>query len=108
MNGNHYFNAHLIVTSSIDVKIKIFILSGGVYLPSSEAFPEAPNGRVLLGVQLFKGLEQKGVKSLSSCIKKCAAAGSGVPATVANIATQICFGIDYDFATHRLVYFPVM
>ncbi len=64
-------------------------------------FPEAPNGLVLLGVQLHKALEQKGIKSLSDCIKKCASAGSGIPATVADIANQICFGVDYDFGSHK-------
>ena len=64
-------------------------------------FPEAPEGRVMLGVQIFKGIEQKGIKSLSDCLKKCASAGTGVPATVNGLLDQICFGIDYDFGTHK-------
>ncbi len=58
-------------------------------------------GRVLLGVQLHKAIEQKGIKSLTDCIKKCASAGMGIPATVDDIAQQICFGIDYDFGSHK-------
>lgn len=69
-------------------------------------FPEAPTGRVILGVQIFKAIEQKGIKSLSDCLKKCASAGGGIPAQVANIADQICFGIDYNFGSHKC-YFHV-
>ena len=43
------------------------------------AVPEAANGLIVLGAQLFKGLEQKGIKSLTDCLKKCATAGAGIP-----------------------------
>ena len=45
------------------------------------AVPEAPNGLIVLGAQLFRGLEQKGIKSLTDCLKKCATAGAGIQVT---------------------------
>ncbi|ELT90891.1 hypothetical protein CAPTEDRAFT_228105 [Capitella teleta] len=68
--------------------------------------PEAPRGLIILGAQLFLAIEQKGIDDLSTCIKKCASAGSGIPLTNADIAMQICFGVDYDFSTHKC-YFHV-
>lgn len=37
------------------------------------------------------------------CCQKCATAGNGIAALndAAGLASQICFGIDYDFATHK-------
>jgi len=46
------------------------------------AVVDAPNGRVTLGANMANGIEQKGIDSLQQCIKKCAAAGLGIPATV--------------------------
>ena len=34
-------------------------------------------GLVTLGAQLFRAIEQKGIKSLSDCLKRCATAGKG-------------------------------
>ena len=65
------------------------------------AFPEAPMGRVMLGIQIFMGIEQKGIKSLSDCIKHCATAGKGIPQMSIDLGRQTCFGIDYDFGTHK-------
>lgn len=64
---------------------------------------ETPRGLITLGTQAFRGLEQKGTKDLKSCIKKCATAGGGIAPTPETVATtpQLCFGIDYDFATHK-------
>jgi len=42
----------------------------------------APAGRVTLGANMANGIEQKGIDTLQQCLKKCAAAGLGVPATV--------------------------
>ena len=65
-------------------------------------FPEAPEGRVILGVQIGGGIEQKGIKSLSDCVKRCANTGIGIPATSNTmLLVQKCFGIDYDFGTHK-------
>jgi len=43
---------------------------------------DAPTGHVTLGANMANGIEQKGIDSLQQCIKKCAAAGLGIPATV--------------------------
>ena len=43
---------------------------------------DAPTGHVTLGANMANGIEQKGIESLQQCIKKCAAAGLGIPATV--------------------------
>ncbi|KAK2165812.1 hypothetical protein LSH36_45g10025 [Paralvinella palmiformis] len=69
-------------------------------------FPEAPAGKVMLGVQIFMGVEQKKVKCLTECLKCCASLGKGIPATSNDIQNQICYGIDFDFGTHKC-YFHV-
>ena len=40
---------------------------------------------------------------MSVVIQKCATAGQGIAPTNSeeDLARQICFGIDYDFATHK-------
>jgi len=43
---------------------------------------DAPTGHVTLGANMANGIEQKGIDTLQQCIKKCAAAGLGIPATV--------------------------
>jgi hypothetical protein len=74
---------------------------------------DAPRGHVTLGASMANGLEQKGIDNLSQCIKKCVGAGLGIPASVAadvatavnSDATQSCFAVDYDFATHKCFFF---
>ncbi|KAK2160183.1 hypothetical protein LSH36_138g02076 [Paralvinella palmiformis] len=68
--------------------------------------PEAPLGLITLGAQLFRAIEQKGIKCLSDCLKRCATAGKGIPTSVADIGNQLCFGVDYDFGSHKC-YFHV-
>jgi len=46
------------------------------------AVVDAPTGRVTLGANMANGIEQKGIDTLQQCIKKCAGAGLGIPATV--------------------------
>ena len=46
---------------------------------------DAPTGHVTLGAYMANGIEQKGIDTLQQCIKKCAAAGLGIPATVSTI-----------------------
>ena len=46
------------------------------------AVVDAPTGTVTLGANMANGIEQKGIDTLQQCIKKCAAAGLGIPATV--------------------------
>ncbi|ELT95873.1 hypothetical protein CAPTEDRAFT_200072 [Capitella teleta] len=70
------------------------------------SIPDAPRGLIILGAQLHFAIEQKGIDSLTDCIKKCAIAGEGIPATDADRFRQVCFGIDYDFGTHKC-YFHV-
>ena len=71
--------------------------------------PEAPQGLITLGAQLFNGLEQKGIKSLQDCLKKCATAGGGIAPSITALVDenypQLCFGIDYDFGTHKCYFF---
>jgi len=50
------------------------------------AVVDAPTGRVTLGANMANGIEQKGIDTLAQCIKKCAAAGLGIPATVSVVA----------------------
>lgn len=62
-------------------------------------------GLINHGHNLDHGLLLKGIKDIQTCIKKCLQAGGGVAADV-NVTTvlstpQICFGIDYDFASHK-------
>ena len=70
------------------------------WLIALPAIPEAPQGRVMLGVQIHMGLEVK-AKDLTHCIKKCANAGKGVQARAITLSQQLCFGIDYDFSNHK-------
>lgn len=74
---------------------------------------DAPAGQVTLGASVQNGLEQKGIETITECIKKCVNAGGGIPAVVptgqpdsANVFfRQGCFAIDYDFATHKCFFF---
>ena len=50
---------------------------------------DAPTGRVTLGANMANGIEQKGIDSLQQCIKKCASAGLGIPATVSIIIYEM-------------------
>ena len=72
------------------------------YLPLL-ALTDTTRGLITLGTHIFGGLEQKGIKDLKNCIKKCATAGGGIAANTAAITTtpQLCFGIDYNFGTHK-------
>jgi len=56
------------------------------------AVVDAPTGHVTLGASMANGIEQKGIDSLQQCLKKCASAGLGIPATVC-IAYQVCQGL---------------
>jgi len=49
---------------------------------------DAPAGTVTLGANVANGIEQKGIDTLAQCIKKCAAAGLGIPATVSAVTDQ--------------------
>ena len=76
------------------------------------AVPGASRSRLILGAQLFGGIVQKGIKSLADCLKKCVNAGAGIAAAPADLLNidqggQICFGIDYDFGSHKC-YFHVV
>jgi len=71
-----------------------------------------PRARLVIGAQLFGAILQKGSTDLPGCLKKCVNAGTGISPTPAMLALpgqggQLCFGIDYDFATHRF-YFQVV
>ena len=46
------------------------------------AVTDAPSGHITLGANMANGIEQKGIDTLQQCIKKCAGAGLGIPATV--------------------------
>jgi len=52
------------------------------------AVVDAPTGRVTLGASMANGIEQKGIDTLSQCIKKCSAAGLGIPATVSVVTER--------------------
>jgi len=52
------------------------------------AVVEAPTGHITLGANMANGIEQKGIDTLQQCIKKCAAAGLGIPATVCILYTN--------------------
>ena len=69
---------------------------------------ESTRGFVILGVSVINGIEIKGVKCLSDCIKKCATAGGGVAALATTLVQegQVCCHIDYDFATHKCYFHP--
>ena len=49
------------------------------------AVVDAPTGHVTLGANMANGIEQKGIDTLQQCIKKCASAGLGIPATVSTL-----------------------
>jgi len=49
------------------------------------AVVDAPTGHVTLGANMANGIEQKGIDTLQQCIKKCAGAGLGIPATVRTV-----------------------
>ena len=68
--------------------------------------------RITLGARLDFGLLQKGVKNIQSCVRKCIQSGGGLltaftgadlPTRLAELGAvpQLCFGIDYDFSTHK-------
>ena len=79
-------------------------------LPSGAAELGLNFARITLGAYLDHGVLVKGIKDIKTCIRKCAQAGGGV-ATFTNgnamagmdilASPQICFGIDYDFSTHK-------
>jgi len=46
------------------------------------AIIDAPAGQVTLGASVPNGLEQKGIETITECIKKCVSAGAGVPPVV--------------------------
>jgi len=46
------------------------------------AIIDAPAGQVTLGASVPNGLEQKGIETITDCIKKCVSAGAGIPAVV--------------------------
>jgi len=56
------------------------------------AVVDAPTGHVTLGANMANGIEQKGIDTLQQCIKKCASAGLGIPATVG-----VIFQLGYAF-----------
>jgi len=57
------------------------------------AVVDAPTGRVTLGANMANGIEQKGIDTLQQCIKKCASAGLGIPATVSFIHDK-CYSVN--------------
>jgi len=60
---------------------------------------DAPTGHVTLGANMANGIEIKGIDTLQQCIKKCANAGLGIPATVRILCfkvMKIC-KVDYVF-----------
>jgi len=52
------------------------------YCLTVSAIIDAPAGQVTLGASVPNGLEQKGIETITDCIKKCVSAGAGVPAVV--------------------------
>ena len=79
-------------------------------LPSGAAELGLRFARITLGAYLDHGILVKGIKGIKTYIRKCADAGGGVATfgtdmTVAGAdvlaSAQICFGIDYDFSTHK-------
>ena len=46
------------------------------------AIIDAPAGQVTLGASVPNGLQQKGVDTITECIKKCVSAGAGIPPVV--------------------------
>jgi len=55
------------------------------------AVVDAPTGHVTLGANMANGIEQKGIDTLQQCIKKCASAGLGIPATVCIVHKTMFF-----------------
>ena len=79
-----------------------------IYFSLFPAITDAPRGRIILGAQHFGGIVQKGIDNLSDCLKKCANLGPGISDIPTDLAgptvfgdEQICFGVNYDFATHK-------
>jgi len=64
------------------VIVYLFRLNGVLCVHLWTAVTDAPAGHVTLGANMANGIEQKGIDTLQQCIKKCAAAGLGIPATV--------------------------
>jgi len=66
---------------------------------------DSPRGLVTLGTMMFKGMKLHGVKDLQTCVKKCVNMGNGIAAKNSadsvRLTPQLCFGVDYDFATHE-------
>ena len=54
------------------------------------AIIDAPAGQVTLGASVQNGLEQKGIETITECIKKCVSAGGGVPAAVPVCRAYAC------------------
>lgn len=63
----------------------------------------SPRSLITLGVAVLRGIEQKEITNLLDCLKKCSTAGNGIAPAPASfdVHPQICFGIDYDFSTHK-------
>ena len=80
-----------------------------LFFLSKSAVTDAPRGRIFLGTQLFGATVQKGIDNLADCLKKCANAGMGISSVVPTELTAtaifgnlpICYGINYDFGTHK-------
>jgi len=105
--GKCYFHGNVTACSGMNTHSK---LTHFKKIPCT--VPGAPRSRLTLGAQLHGAVEQKGTKSLAGCLKKCLNAGGGVSPTPAMLALpgqgmQVCFGIDYDFSTHKC-YFHVV
>jgi len=66
---------------------------------------DTPRGLVTLGIMLFKGIKLHGVDDLAGCVKKCVNMAGGIAAknvaATINSTPQICFGVDYNFASHE-------
>ena len=65
---------------------------------------DAPTGHVTLGAYMANGIEQKGIDTLQQCIKKCAAAGLGIPATVRSLS-EIVGSVAFQVAIKTTRYF---
>ena len=77
-------------TTNIRIAIKLYIIIDVV---------GSARGLITLGVRIFRGLHQKNLKDLETCLKFCINAGGGVAQTPDDVATNpmVCFGIDWDF-----------
>jgi len=99
--GKCYFHGNVTACNSMNTHSK---LTHFKKIPCT--IPGAPRSRLVIGAQLYGAVQQKGIKSLAACLKKCLNAGGGVAAAPtdldnANQGGQQCFGIDYDFSTHK-------